>query len=208
MGEVGEPSRRCTPSHSLYGMYWDWNQVQGLRSMYRAGYIIRRQVYKVGEIETSPREDGHLVLPCMDRNGMCWLCWALSQVLELTSLFQTWDLASTQVYESKRAWSPCLTLYEMVWHVLSSLPSVGAHKLVPDLGSCKHTSVQRYVRERQVQERLVTLSYLVWIGMGCVEWYPKCRSPQACSRLGLLQAHKCTRYVRGKQVQQMMVTLP
>ena len=41
-----------------------------------------------------------------------------------------------------RAWSPCLTLYGLEWDVLSGIPSVGAHKLVPDLVSCKHTSVQ------------------------------------------------------------------
>ena len=110
----------------------------------------------------------------------------VSQVLEPTTLFQTWCLASTQVYESKRGWSPCLTLYGLEWDVLSGIPSVGAHNLVPDLDVLQAHKCTRYMRERQVQERLVTLSYLVWICMGCVEWYPKCWSPQPCSRLGCL----------------------
>ena len=76
----------------------------------------------------------------------------VSQVLEPTSLFQTWCLASTQVYKIyERETSPrevghlvlvSYLVWIMVWDVLSGIPSVGAHKLVPDLVSCKHTSVQ------------------------------------------------------------------
>ena len=75
------------------------------------------------------------------------------------------------------------------------------------LGILQGDKCTRYMRERQVQESLVTLSCLVWIGMGCVEWYPKCWSPQACSRLGILQGHKCTRYMRERHVQESLVTL-
>ena len=138
----------------------------------------------------------------------------VSQVLEPTSLFQTWCLASTQVYKVyERETSPrelghlvlpcmdygmgCVEWYPKCWspQPCSRLGVLQAHKCT------------RYMRERQVQERLVTLSYLVWIGMGCVEWYPKCWSPQACSRLGVLQAPKCTSYMRERQVHESLVTL-
>ena len=36
----------------------------------------------------------------------------------------------------------------------------------------------------------------------------KCWSPQACSRLGVLQAHKCTRFMRERQARHRILNAP
>ena len=79
----------------------------------------------------------HYVIACGYSLGGLGKCWSPQTCSRLGVL------QDTQVYDkSKRGWSPCLTLYGLVWDVLSGIPSVGAHNLVPDLVSCKHTSVQ------------------------------------------------------------------
>ena len=52
------------------------------------------------------------------------------------------DMEAMEANEEADTFLEARILASDAHHVLSGIPSVGAHNLVPDLVSCKHTSVQ------------------------------------------------------------------